>query len=103
MMRVLIVLTKTPLYERRVECHNLLILLTHGCVSVEFILIFRSLTSAVLLRLSDAFLSLTANRCFSASVDIVVLYLYIFIALLAVHTYQKRIQCERPRQRREQS
>ena len=29
-----------------------------------------------------------------------VLYLYIFIALLAVHTNQKRFQCERPRERR---
>jgi len=30
------------------------------------------------------------------SMDIV-LYLYIYIALLAMHTNQKRVQCERPR------
>jgi len=29
-----------------------------------------------------------------------VLYLYIYIALLAVHTNQKRFQCERPREKR---
>ena len=31
----------------------------------------------------------------------IVLYLYIYIALLAVHTNQKRFQCERPREKRE--
>jgi len=30
----------------------------------------------------------------------IVLYLYIYIALLAVHTNQKRFQCERPREKR---
>ena len=30
----------------------------------------------------------------------IVLYLYIYIALLAVHTNQKRVQCERPREKR---
>ena len=30
----------------------------------------------------------------------IVFYLYIYIALLAVHTNQKRFQCERPRQKR---
>src|SRR6218665_2958878 len=30
----------------------------------------------------------------------IVLYLYIFISLLAVHTNQKRFQCERPRKKR---
>src|SRR6218665_1318097 len=30
----------------------------------------------------------------------VVLYLYIYIALLAVHANQKRFQCERPREKR---
>jgi len=29
----------------------------------------------------------------------IVLYLYIYIALLAVHTNQKRFQCERPREK----
>src|SRR6218665_3918601 len=29
-----------------------------------------------------------------------VLYLYIYIALLSVHTNQKRFQCERPREKR---
>jgi len=29
-----------------------------------------------------------------------VLYLYIYIALIAVHTNQKRFQCERPREKR---
>src|SRR6218665_2418640 len=29
-----------------------------------------------------------------------VLYLYIYIALLAVHTNQKRFQCKRPREKR---
>jgi len=28
------------------------------------------------------------------------LYLYIYIALLAVHTNQKRFKCERPREKR---
>src|SRR6218665_3761173 len=32
-----------------------------------------------------------------------VLYLYIYIALFAVHTNQKRFQCERPREQIEQS
>ena len=31
----------------------------------------------------------------------VVLYLYIYISLLAVHTNQKRFQCERPREKRD--
>ena len=30
----------------------------------------------------------------------IVLYLFIYIALLAVHTNQKRFQCERPREKR---
>src|SRR6218665_2437256 len=30
----------------------------------------------------------------------IVLYLYIYIALLAVHTNQKRFQCERPREKK---
>src|SRR6218665_1875341 len=30
----------------------------------------------------------------------IVLYLYIYIALLAVHTNQKRFQCKRPREKR---
>ncbi|PGH37776.1 MAG: hypothetical protein CRN43_19135 [Candidatus Nephrothrix sp. EaCA] len=30
----------------------------------------------------------------------IVLYLYIYIALLSVHTNQKRFQCERPREKR---
>src|SRR6218665_2365474 len=30
----------------------------------------------------------------------IVLYLYIYIALLEVHTNQKRFQCERPREKR---
>jgi len=30
----------------------------------------------------------------------IVLYLYIYIALLAVHINQKRFQCERPREKR---
>src|SRR6218665_3234160 len=30
----------------------------------------------------------------------IVLYLYIYIALLAVHTNEKRFQCERPREKR---
>ena len=30
----------------------------------------------------------------------IALYLYIFIALLAVHAYQKRFQCQRPREKR---
>ena len=30
----------------------------------------------------------------------IILYLYIYIALLAVHTDQKRLQCERPREKR---
>src|SRR6218665_317392 len=30
----------------------------------------------------------------------IVLYLYIYIPLLAVHTNQKRFQCERPREKR---
>jgi len=30
----------------------------------------------------------------------IVSYLYIYIALLAVHTNQKRFQCERPREKR---
>ena len=30
----------------------------------------------------------------------IVLYLYIYIALFAVHTNQKRFQCERPRETR---
>src|SRR6218665_870291 len=30
----------------------------------------------------------------------IVLHLYIYIALLAVHTNQKRFQCERPREKR---
>ena|SRR6218665_2406903 len=30
----------------------------------------------------------------------IVLYLYLYIALLAVHTNQKRFQCERPREKR---
>jgi len=30
----------------------------------------------------------------------IVLYLYIYIVLLAVHTNQKRFQCERPREKR---
>src|SRR6218665_579651 len=33
----------------------------------------------------------------------IVLYLYIYIALLAVHTNQKRFQCERPREKKEKS
>ena len=32
--------------------------------------------------------------------DCIVLYLYIYIALLAVHTNQKRFQCKRPREKR---
>ena len=31
----------------------------------------------------------------------IVLYLYIYIARLAVHTNQKRFQCERPRKKRD--
>src|SRR6218665_2269987 len=34
------------------------------------------------------------------STDCIVLYLYIYVALLAVHTNQKRFQCERPREKR---
>ena len=30
----------------------------------------------------------------------IVLYIYIYIALLTVHANQKRLQCERPRQKR---
>src|SRR6218665_1646855 len=30
----------------------------------------------------------------------IILFLYIYIALLAVHTNQKRFQCERPREKR---
>jgi len=30
----------------------------------------------------------------------IVLYLFIYIALLAVHTNQNRFQCERPREKR---
>jgi len=30
----------------------------------------------------------------------IVLYLYIYIALLAVHTNEKHFQCERPREKR---
>ena len=30
----------------------------------------------------------------------IALYLYIYIALLAVHTNQKRCQCDRPREKR---
>ena len=30
----------------------------------------------------------------------IVLYLYIYIALLVVHTNQKHFQCERPREKR---
>jgi len=30
----------------------------------------------------------------------IVLYLYIYIALLAVHTNQKRFQCERPKEKK---
>ena len=30
----------------------------------------------------------------------IVLYLYIYIALLAVHINQKRFQCERPKEKR---
>jgi len=37
---------------------------------------------------------------FSSIVNCIVLYLYIYIALLAVHTNQKRFQCERPREKR---
>src|SRR6218665_2894931 len=36
----------------------------------------------------------------SAVLYCIVLYLYIYIALLAVHTNQKRFQCERPREKR---
>ena len=32
--------------------------------------------------------------------DCIVLYLYIYIALLTVHTNQKRFQCERSREKR---
>ena len=32
--------------------------------------------------------------------DCIVLYLYIYVALLEVHTNQKRFQCERPRKKR---
>src|SRR6218665_1034432 len=32
--------------------------------------------------------------------SVIVLYLYIYVALLAVHTNQKRFQCERPREKR---
>src|SRR6218665_2625530 len=38
-------------------------------------------------------LSLADSHC-------IVLYLYIYIALLAVHTNQKRFQCERPREKK---
>jgi len=36
-----------------------------------------------------------------ALTNCIVLYLYIYIVLLAVHTNQKRFQCERPREKRE--
>ena|SRR6218665_1960808 len=34
------------------------------------------------------------------SIHCIVLYLYIYIAFLAVYTNQKRFQCERPREKR---
>ena len=44
--------------------------------------------------LSDAKLDIC-----STSESCIVLYLYIYIALLAVHTNQKRFQCEKPREK----
>ena len=39
--------------------------------------------------------------CFARLLEAcIVLYLYIYIALLAVHTSPKRFQCERPRKKR---
>src|SRR6218665_4004398 len=35
-----------------------------------------------------------------ATLYCIVLYLYIYIALLAAHTNQKRFQCERPREKK---
>jgi len=41
-----------------------------------------------------------SNRLVEQNTDSIVLYLYIYIALLAVHTNQKRFQCERPREKK---
>src|SRR6218665_3161018 len=40
------------------------------------------------------------SQCRSLTMHCIVLYLYIYIALLAVHTNQKRFQCERLREKR---
>src|SRR6218665_978079 len=46
-------------------------------------------------------ISTIATEDQSEALSCIVLYLYIYIALLAVHTNQKRFQCERPREKRE--
>src|SRR6218665_2703418 len=38
--------------------------------------------------------------CCPVAVSCIVLYLYFYIALLALHTNQKRFQCKRPREKR---
>src|SRR6218665_2058385 len=40
------------------------------------------------------------THSFSIALYCTVLYQYIYIALLSVHTNQKRFQCERPREKR---
>jgi len=42
----------------------------------------------------------TRNSYIRLSGTCIVLHLYIYIALLAAHTNQKRFQCERPREKR---
>src|SRR6218665_981047 len=52
-----------------------------------------SITSWILILMESIMLLRSAIYC-------IVLYLYIYIALLEVHTNQKRFQCERPRKKR---
>jgi len=50
---------------------------------------------------STVSINMNSNNSGSSIVDdCIVLYPYIYIALLAVHTNQKRFQCEKPREKR---